>query len=58
VCISSFRRGPCIDGYAVDAGRVFQIMENVLYLVPIIKIIGIDIYAVADIVYGEFFSFG
>lgn len=49
--IASFRRSPGVDGYAVDAWGTFEVVEYMLYLLPVVEIIDVDVDAVADVVY-------
>lgn len=54
----SFRRSPGIDGDAVDAWRILQIIKNMRYILPVLEIGRIDIYAVYLIINGECFGYG
>ena len=56
--VSTFRRGPCVDCYAVDSRGSLQIVEDMFDLLLVAEIVYVDINAVAYIVDGEFFSLG
>ena len=54
--VAAFRRRPCVDGDAVNAWRVFQIVDDMLHLTLVIKIGRVDVYAVYLIPDSEVFD--